>query len=73
MKFGVLATLLLSSLVFVSCAGKKKQYDEAMLDKYPGCYHDNFKIYQKCIKKNEMGEKTTAVELENTAYPGQYN
>jgi hypothetical protein len=43
-----------------------------MLEKYPQCYHSNVKLSNKCIEKNEAGEKTTAVELENTQFPGQY-
>ncbi len=58
-------------LTAVACA-KKPKYDDAMLEKYPKCYHGNFKIYKKCIQKNEAGDPVTAVELENTAYPGQY-
>lgn len=71
MKHLLLLSTLIASAALISCA-KKPKYDDAMLEKYPGCYHDNFKIYKKCIMKNEAGEKTTAVELENTAYPGQY-
>ena len=71
MKIVKLLAVFCGLLALFSCAGKPK-YDDAMLEKYPGCYHDNFKIYQKCIQKNEAGEKVTAVELENTAYPGQY-
>lgn len=63
--------ILIASGLIVSCA-QKPQYNEALLEKYPGCYHGNFKIYKKCVSKNEAGDKTTAVELENTAYPGQY-
>ncbi|NQY99199.1 MAG: hypothetical protein HRT45_00850 [Bdellovibrionales bacterium] len=72
MKLSIFAMSIVSLGLLASCAGKPK-YNDAMLEKYPGCYHDNFKIYQKCIQKNEAGEKVTAVELENTAYPGQYN
>jgi hypothetical protein len=60
------------SLIFAGCASKAKQQDNAMLEKYPQCYHANPKIVNKCIEKNDKGEKTTAMELENTQYPGQY-
>lgn len=68
------AALLLSivTLTLAACGGKPK-YDDAMLEKYPKCYHINYKIYAKCIKKNEAGDAVTALELENSAYPGQYN
>ncbi|MEO0336044.1 MAG: hypothetical protein AAF202_06610 [Pseudomonadota bacterium] len=72
MKLSAIVASILGLGLLVSCASKPK-YNDAMLEKYPGCYHDNFKIYEKCIQKNEAGEKVTAVELENTAYPGQYN
>jgi len=57
--------------MLTACASKPK-YDNAMLDKYPKCYHMNFKIYEACIKKNKAGNSVTAGELENAAYPGQY-
>ena len=63
--------LVLMGFGLVACASGKK-YDDAMLEKYPKCYHLNVKIYQKCIEKNEAGNAVTALELENTAYPGQY-
>lgn len=63
--FGLCAALLLSA-----CASGP--YDDAMLEKYPGCYHKNVKIYDKCIQKNKEGTPTTAMELENKAFPGQY-
>ena len=62
---------VITLMLIASCAGKPK-YDDAMLEKYPKCYHQNFKIYKKCIEKNEAGDAITALELENTAYPGQY-
>ncbi len=66
-------SLVFSLCVFLTgCASNEKQYNDAMLEKYPGCYHKNFAIYEKCIQKNEAGETTTALELENKAYPGQY-
>lgn len=58
--------------LLVSACASEKKYDDAKLEKYPACYHNNFKIYKKCIEKNEAGETTTALELENKAYPGQY-
>ncbi len=68
MKYAVLTVLALS---FVACASKKKQ-DADGLEKYPACYHKNVKISKKCIEKNEAGENVTALQLENSAYPGQY-
>ena len=55
-----------------ACASKSKQ-DAAGLEKYPQCYHKNVKISKACIDKNNAGENVTASQLENTAYPGQYN
>jgi hypothetical protein len=66
--------LLLSSLTILfaaGCASRAKQ-DTAGLEKYPQCYHKNVKIAKKCIEKNDAGENVTALQLENTAYPGQY-
>jgi hypothetical protein len=65
---------LLASAALVSIVGcqSKPKLNEAMLEKYPYCYNKNIKISNKCIEKNEAGQKTTAMELENTAYPGQY-
>lgn len=58
-------------LLFAACASKNKQ-NHAMLEKYPACYHQNPKISNDCIAKNEAGEKVTALQLENAAYPGKY-
>lgn len=69
MKWNLLVVLAVT--LSLGCAQKPK-YDEAMLEKYPKCYHGNYKIYKKCVEKNEAGEAVTALELENTAYPGQY-
>lgn len=63
--------MVLTVLTLAACASKPK-LDKAALEKYPQCYHGNVKISAKCIEKNEAGESTTAVQLENTAYPGQY-
>lgn len=59
------------SLLLSACASKDKA-TEAGLEKYPACYHQNKKIVKKCIEKNEAGETVTALQLENSAYPGQY-
>lgn len=59
------------SAMITSCASQPKHNHE-MLEKYPKCHHINVKISNKCIEKNEAGNPVTAVELENTAYPGQY-
>lgn len=56
--------------VLAACASKTKANPD--LEKYPSCYHANPKIAAKCIEKNKNGEHVTALELENTAYPGQY-
>ncbi len=63
---------ILIALTFTACKSKSKGQDHAGLEKYPACYHKNVKISQKCIEKNEAGESVTALQLENTAYPGQY-
>lgn len=63
--------LLLAVVVGAGCASKPK-LNADMLEKYPKCYHRNPKISNKCIEKNEAGETVTALDLENTAYPGQY-
>jgi hypothetical protein len=60
------------ALTFTACRSKEKKHDAAALEKYPQCYHKNVKISNKCIEKNEAGENVTALQLENTAYPGQY-
>lgn len=63
------ATLLFA----VGCASRNRgPNNSAGLEKYPQCYHKNVKIAAKCIEKNDGGENVTAVQLENTAYPGQY-
>jgi hypothetical protein len=63
--------VLSSALLMGACASKNK-LDSAALEKYPQCYHKNVKISNKCIEKNNAGENVTAVQIENTAYPGQY-
>lgn len=67
----ILIAILSSSFLIGGCASKNK-LDSAALEKYPQCYHKNVKISNKCIEKNNAGENVTAVQLENTAYPGQY-
>lgn len=64
--------VLASALTFAAgCAGTSK-VDHGKLEKYRHCYHQNEKIVNACIEKNEKGEGVTAMELENKAYPGQY-
>ncbi len=58
-------------LIIGACASSTKQ-NNAMLEKYPACYHQNLKLSNACIKKNEAGETVTALQLENAAFPGQY-
>jgi hypothetical protein len=61
------------SIFFLLAACKTApSLNKAGLEKYPQCYHHNVKIANKCIEKNDAGEKVTAGELENTAYPGEY-
>jgi hypothetical protein len=62
-------TILLANIA--SCASKPPQ--PVGLEKYPQCYNINQKISQKCVQLNEAGEPTTALQLENAAYPGQYH
>jgi hypothetical protein len=57
--------------IATGCASKDK-VDTDMLEKYRHCYHQNEKIVNACIKKNENGEYVTAMQLENAAFPGQY-
>lgn len=61
-----------TAIALAACASKPKQEANALLEKYPHCYHTNIKISNKCIEKNENGEKISALEIENTAFPGQY-
>ncbi len=70
MKFCIAIAAL--ALGLVACSSSPPKPDGAMLEKYPQCQHMNVKIANKCIQKNEAGDKVTAVELENNAYPGQY-
>lgn len=67
----VLIALFAAALILPACASKKKN-NSAGLEKFPACFHRNEKIVNKCIEKNEAGEATTALQLENAAYPGQY-
>ncbi len=66
----LMASMILAAIL-PACASNSKQ-NNAMLEKYPGCYHQNPKLSAACIKKNEAGTPTTALELENAAFPGQY-
>lgn len=68
----MLVSMFVLVLAFAACSTEPKQ-NNAMLEKYPQCFHKNVKLSNKCIELNESGKKTTAVELENTAFPGQYN
>ncbi len=68
MKFLLLSIF---SLTLISACASKPTYDEAMLEKYPQCYHINMKIYNKCIRDNEAGKKTSAMEIENRGIPIQ--
>lgn len=69
MKLVILAVF--TTLFAAGCKSGPKQ-DSAGLEKYPHCYHKNVKIAKKCVEKNDAGENVTALQLENTAYPGQY-
>ncbi len=66
-----LILILAVPFLFISCASKTK-IDGAMLEKYPVCYSKVVKLANKCIELNESGKTTTALQLENAAYPGQY-
>ncbi len=70
MRTLLFASMVIVGLLFSGCASKEK-YDEAMLEKYPQCYHINMKIFKKCVKENEAGKKTTAMEIENRGIPIQ--
>ncbi|MCB0420206.1 MAG: hypothetical protein KDD61_04375 [Bdellovibrionales bacterium] len=65
--------LIATTLLLLSACASKPTHNHAMIEKYPHCYHQNIKISNKCIAENEKGNNVTAVELENKAYPGQYN
>lgn len=64
--------IISAALLMSACASKTTKLNSAGLEKYPQCYSINAKIANKCIEKNDAGENVTAVQLENTAYPGQY-
>lgn len=64
--------LAMAAAALVGGCASKPKYDAAKLEKYPACYHQNVKIVKHCIEKNDAGESVTALELENSAYPGQY-
>jgi hypothetical protein len=66
-----LSVIMFVVLGIAGCANKQT-VDRAGLEKFPQCYSLNPKISNKCIEKNKAGENVTAVQLENTAYPGQY-
>lgn len=63
--------ILLQTLWIISCASQNK-VDHAKIEKFRHCYHQNIKLMNACIEKNEKGESVTALQLENSAYPGQY-
>lgn len=67
-----LAFLLIPTLALVTSCASKSKHDNEKLAKYRHCYHQNPKISNACIEKNEKGENVTAMELENAAFPGQY-
>lgn len=64
--------LVLSAACLLTCCVSKTKIDDSMLEKYPACYNKNIKIVNKCIDLNESGKVTTALQLENAAYAGQY-
>ncbi len=65
--------LLCSLPMILSACASKPKLDEAMIEKYPFCYHKLIKLANKCIDLNESGKHATALELENAAFPGQYS
>jgi len=66
------ALFIMAALGVASACASKPKYDSAMMDKYPQCYSNNVKIFNKCVKLNEAGNATTALQIENAAHPGQY-
>ena len=70
MKLFFTLGLTLSVFTAIGCASTPARPKN--LEKYPQCYHINPKISKRCVDKNEAGESTTALQLENTAYPGEY-
>jgi hypothetical protein len=63
--------ILLQTVWIFGCASQSK-VNHAKIEKYRHCYHQNVKLMNACIEKNEKGEEVTAMQLENSAYPGQY-
>ena len=68
-KFIIVSSL---AVAFVGCSSSSK-HDSAGLEKYPTCYHVRLKLEKRCIELNDSGKKTTVMDLENNAYPGQYD
>ena len=64
-----LFVLLVLTLSIYSCASKPEVPDPAMVEKWPKCYHQNIKIFKKCVSMNEAGNETTAIEIENNGLP----
>ena len=57
------------SLLLIACAPKPVKDETVLLKKYPKCYHQSRKIFDMCVKLNEAGEETTALEIENNGLP----
>ncbi len=64
--------VLAAALALTAGCASKSKVDHEKLEKYRHCYHQNEKIVNACIEKNEKGENVTAMELESKAFPGQY-
>lgn len=56
-------------IVASSCAQKQKTPDPDLVEKWPKCYHHNLKIFNECVKRNQAGQPTTALDLENNFLP----
>ncbi|MCC7405698.1 MAG: hypothetical protein IT288_14965 [Bdellovibrionales bacterium] len=61
--------IVVSGALTSGCANKQKEPDREMVRKYPKCYHQNMKIFNECVKRNEAGETVTALEIENDGLP----
>lgn len=59
-KFPIYTTLI---TILSGCASINP--DSAKLEKYPHCYHQYRTIFERCVERNENGEKITAFEIEN--------
>ena len=68
----LLSLFIVLQVLWISGCANKAKVDHAKIEKYRHCHHHNVKLMNACIEKNEKGEEVTAMQLENSAYPGQY-